>query len=138
MRSCSYRREARTGREGSTPFSKRIELSVLTPSRCDVFRTLMASNVAASMRTCFVCSVAPDFFPQITPAIASISFSSAITISSSLRVYVLPSSASIVSHFFAIRTEIAPSTISASKTCIGCPSSVMTILVKSGRIPWSH
>lgn len=114
-----YRDCARCGSVSSTHFSKRRELSVRIPRRCEVFRTAIALNEADSTYMRDVFSVVPDVLPPIIPARARICFSSAITKSSDEREYSFPSRPINISHFFAIRRVITPSIVSASKTCIG-------------------
>ena len=118
-------------RSGSRDFSYLVLASVRIPWRCAVRRTEVASKQADSQMILVVVSLTAECIPPMTQAIATGQCSSAMTISVSVRVYSTLLSARIFSHFFAMRTEIFPLIFSASKACIGCPSSVMTRFVIS-------
>lgn len=118
-------------RRGSRDFSYRVLASVRIPCRCALSLTEVASKHADSQRIFFVSSETAESMPPIIPASATGHLSSAMIISSEVSSYSLPFSDRIFSHFFACLTHRYPTILSASKACIGWPSSVMMRFVIS-------
>ena len=119
---------------GLTPRSNLKEESLEILWRLLELRTVTGLNVAVSMRMFFVSLVTAVSAPPLTPASATGLTASAITRSSDVNLIdVAPSpSGKNSSPSLARRTIIfPPSSLSKSKTCVGCPSSKSTKFVAS-------
>ena len=111
---------------GDNPRSKRDDDSLRSRSRVEVRRMLAGSNRADSSSTRVVASPISVLAPPITPANAIGPLSSVIRRVSAVRARCSPSSVTMRSPARAVRTTIAPRTLSASNACSGCPSSSRT------------
>ncbi|PSK64690.1 hypothetical protein B0E53_03340 [Micromonospora sp. MH33] len=114
---------ATSGSAGSTPRSQRLAASLNSLCRRAVRPTMAGSQCAASKSTSVVEATTSLVSPPITAASEIGPLSSQITMSSATSVRVTPSSVVSFSPASARRTTSGPLIRSASKACIGWPSS---------------
>ena len=110
----------------STPRSKRNELSEPKPYWRDLPAMMSGANHADSSTMFCVSSDTALASPPIKPAMLNAAALSATTKVLSDNSTVLPLRHASVSPFCARRTVRQPESLSASKTCIGCPISNIT------------
>jgi hypothetical protein len=115
-------------------FSNLSSASVLSPNLVQVFLTATGSKLAISTSIFFVFSFTPLSNQPTTQANARILFLSAITMSLDFKICLVSNKSTNISPSFAFLTIISPSTLSASKKCIGCHVVIINKLEKSTRL----
>ena len=112
---------------GWSCFSNRVLASVRSPSRPDVRRMFVPTQVAASISTRVVPEETSATWPPMTPAIPEGPSPSHTSAASLVNVRSTPSSVVIVSPSRARRTTMRPPrTRSRSKACRGCAVTSIT------------